>query len=111
MYEPTEAEQRAASHAARQHRQATVPIPVVPEDTPAVDETVPKPSAPKNVSGTKETAPRQSGPADDPMDTGLPDWLQPFEPEDTDAEGDPIGTGPEAGKGEGLDWYESRGHS
>ena len=34
------------------------------------------------------------------MDTGLPDWLQPFEPEETDSDGDPIGTGPEAGKGE-----------
>ena len=34
------------------------------------------------------------------MGTGLPDWLQPFEPEETDADGDPIGMGPEAGKGE-----------
>ena len=34
------------------------------------------------------------------MGTGLPDGLQPFEPEETDADGDPIGTGPEAGKGE-----------
>ena len=33
------------------------------------------------------------------MGTGLPDWLQPFEPEETDADGDPIGAGPEA-KGE-----------
>ena len=33
------------------------------------------------------------------MDTGLPEWLQPFEPEETDADGDPIGTGPEAGQG------------
>ena len=100
VYEPTEAEQRAAAHAARQHHQATAPIPVVPEDTPAVDETAPEPSAPENVSGTKETTPSQFGPVDDPMDTGLPEWLQPFEPEETDADGDPIGTGPEAGKGE-----------
>ena len=34
------------------------------------------------------------------MGTGLPDWLQPFELEETDADGDPIGTGPEAGKRE-----------
>ena len=100
MYEPTEAEQRAAAHAARKHHQATAPIPVVPEDTPAVDETAPEPSAPENVSGTKETTPSQFGPVDDPMDTGLPEWLQPFEPEETDDDGDPIGTGPEAGKGE-----------
>ena len=52
--------------------------------------------APENVSGTKETAPRQSGPADDPMDTGPSDWLQPFEPEETDADGDPVGTSQEA---------------
>ena len=26
------------------------------------------------------------------MSTGLPDWLQPFEPEEIDADGDPIGT-------------------
>ena len=26
------------------------------------------------------------------MSTGLPDWLQPFEPEEKDADGDPIGT-------------------
>ena len=96
MYEPAEAEQRAAAHAARQHHQATAPIPVVPENTPVVDETAPEPSAPENVSGTKKTAPRQSGPVDDPMDTGPPDWLQPFEPEETEADGDPIGTGPEA---------------
>ena len=44
----------------------------------------------------KETTSRQSGPADDPMGTGLPDWLQLFEPEETDANGDPIGTSQEA---------------
>ena len=92
MYEPTEAEQRAAAHAARQHHQATAPISIVPEDTPAVDETAPGPS----VAATKETTSRQSSPADDPMGTGLPDWLQPFEPEETDADGDPIGTSQEA---------------
>ena len=70
-YEPTEAEQRAAAHAARQHHQATTPTPIVPEDTPTVDETAPKPS----VAATKERTSRQSGPADDPMSTGLPDWL------------------------------------
>ena len=75
-YEPTEAEQRAAAHAARQHQQATAPTPIVPENTPTVDETAPKPS----VAATEKTTSRQSGPADDPMSTGLPDWLQPFEP-------------------------------
>ena len=30
------------------------------------------------------------------MVTGLLDWLQPFEPEETDADGDPIGTSQEA---------------
>ena len=29
-----------------------------------------------------------------------PEWLQPFEPEETGDDGHPIGTGPEAGKGE-----------
>ena len=100
VYEPTEAEQRAAAHAARKHHQATAPILVVPEDTPAVDETAPEPSAPENVSGRKETTPSQFGTVDDPTDTGLPEWLQPFEPEETGDDGDPIGTGPEAGKGE-----------
>ena len=57
-----------------------------------MDETAPGPS----VAATKETTSRQSGPADDPMGTGLPDWLQPFEPEETDADGDPIGTSQEA---------------
>ena len=85
VYEPTEAEQRAAAHAARKHHQATAPIPFVPEDTPAVNETAPEPSAPENISGTKETTPSQFGPVDGPMDTGLPEWLQPFEPEETDA--------------------------
>ena len=94
--EPTEAEQRAAAHAARQHHQATAPRLVVPEDTATADETAPGLSVPENFSGTKESAPRQSGPADDPMGTGLPDWLQPFEPEETDADGDPTGTGQEA---------------
>ena len=42
-YEPIEAEQRAAAHAARQHQQATAPTPIVPENTPTVDETAPKP--------------------------------------------------------------------
>ena len=92
VYEPTEAEQRAAAHAARQHHQATASIPILPEDTPVVDETAPEPS----VAATKETTSRQSGPADDPMGTGLPDWLQPFEPEETDADGDPIGASQEA---------------
>ena len=55
VYEPTEAEQRAAAHAARQHHQATAPIPIVPEDTPTVDETAPKLS----VAATKETTSRQ----------------------------------------------------
>ena len=96
VYEPTEPEQRAAAHAARQHHQATAPTPIVPEDTPTVDETAPGPSVRENFPGTKETAPRQSGPADDPMGTGLSDWLQPFEPEETDADGDPIGTSQEA---------------
>ena len=89
-YEPTEAEQRPAAHAARQHQQATAPTPIVPEDTPTVDETAPKTS----VAATEKTTFRQSGPVDDPMSTGLPDWLQPFEPEETD--GDPIGTSQEA---------------
>ena len=53
-----------------------------------MDETAPEPS----VAATKETTSRQSGPADDPMGTGLPDWL----PEETDADGDPIGTSQEA---------------
>ena len=60
--------------------------------TPTVDETAPKPS----VAAAKETTSRQSGPADDPVGTGLRDWLQPFEPEETDADGDPIGTSQEA---------------
>ena len=30
------------------------------------------------------------------MDTGPSDWLQPFEPEETDADGDPVGTSQEA---------------
>ena len=88
VYEPTEAEQRAAAHAARQHQQATAPTPIVPENTPTVDETAPKPS----VAATEKTTSRQSGPADDPMSTGLSDCLQPFEPEEIDADGDPIGT-------------------
>ena len=67
-YEPTEAEQRAAAHAARQHQQATAPTPIVPENTPTVDEAAPKPS----VAATEKTTSRQSGPADDPMSTGLP---------------------------------------
>ena len=91
-YEPAEAEQRAAARAARQHHQATSPTPIVPEDTLSVDETAPKLS----VAAAKETTSRQSGPADDPMGTGLPDWLQPFEPEETDANGEPIGTSQEA---------------
>ena len=63
VYEPTEAEQRAAAHAARQHHQATAPTPIVPEEFPTVDETARGPS----VGATKETISRQSGPADDPM--------------------------------------------
>ena len=57
-----------------------------------MDETAPGPS----VAATKETTSRQSGPADDPVGTGLTDWLQPFEPEETDVDGDPIGTSQEA---------------
>ena len=50
-YEPTEAEQ------------ATAPTPIVPEDTPTVDETAPKTS----VAATEKPTSRQSGPVDDPM--------------------------------------------
>ena len=47
-----------------------------------MDETTPEPSfLPRNDIQTV------SGAADDPMATGLPDWLQPFEPEETDVDG------------------------